>query len=282
MKKDRIVKIEPAKGWPSLNLHEILEYSSLLYFLTRRQIRVRYKQTFLGFLWALIHPITYMIVLTIFFGFLIRMPAGDAPYPLFYFSAILPWFLFSQGLNRAAQSTVSESYLIKKIYFPRLILPISSVIVPIVDFIFGFVFLILLMFYFGVTPNLRILLIPLLLGYAIISSLSVGLWFSALNAGYRDFGHIVEFLMTVWFFSSPVLYSPLIVPERFRIFFSINPMVGVIEGFRWILYGKMYDTAITGIGSILTLFSSVPFVLVVLVSGAYYYKRVEANLPDVL
>jgi len=273
-KESPTVVIRPLRGWAPINLREIWAYRELLYFLTWRDVKVRYKQTVLGFAWAILQPFLMMIVFSLFFGNLLNVPSEDIPYPLFSYAALLPWTLFAQGINRSSNSLVDNVSMVQKIYCPRLIVPISGIITPVVDFAIAFVILISMMFFYGYTPTVRILMIIPLLLLALSTALGVGLWLSAINVRYRDVKYTMPFLIQLWLFASPVVYSSSLLPERFQTIYGLNPMAGVIEGFRWALLGT--DPP----GSLLMV--SVLIVIVVLISGAFYFRRMEKTFADVV
>lgn len=270
------VRIQPSKGWVSLKLRELWQYRELLYFLTWRDVKVRYKQTALGVLWAIIQPFMTMVVFSIFFGRLAEIPSDGIPYPVFSFAALVPWTFFSQGLSQSSNSLVGSSNLIRKVYFPRLVIPISSVVSGVVDFVLSFVVLLAMMLYYGIVPTANVIWLPALVLLAFVTSLGVGLWLSALNVRYRDVRYIVPFLTQFWLFATPIAYpSSLIENDLLRTLYGLNPMTGVVEGFRWALLGT--DTA----PGPLILVSSLAAVLV-LVSGAFYFRRMEKIFADVV
>jgi lipopolysaccharide transport system permease protein len=267
--------IRPQRGWVSIDLRELWAYHELLYFFVWRDIKVRYKQTVLGFVWAILQPLFMMIVFTLFFGTLAKVPSENIPYPLFSYAAVLPWTLFAEGITRSSNSLVAEANLLQKIYFPRLLMPFSAILSPLVDFAVAFVVLGALMVYFSFAPNITILLLPVFLLLQLMLALGVGLWLSAINVEYRDVRYVTPFLVQLWLFSSPVIYSLTWVPERFRtVYGMINPMVGIIEGFRWAILG-MQPPSYTLIGSAL-------IVTAMLVSGAFYFRRRERTFADVV
>ena len=268
------VVIRPSRGWVPINLKDLWAYRELLYFLTWREIKVRYKQTILGFAWALIQPLFMMIVFTLFFGTLAKVPSEGIPYPLFNYAALLPWILFAEGISRSSNSLVGSVNLVQKVYFPRLIMPFSGILSPIVDFAIAFVILIGMMFYFSYAPTIYILWLPAFILLALMTALGVGLWLSAVNVKYRDVRYVIPFLIQLWLFASPVVYSSNLLPERFQIIYGINPMSGVIEGFRWALLGTEPPNALIGV--------SVGIVVVILISGAYYFRRSEKTFADVI
>lgn len=266
--------IKPRKGWQLIEFRELVEYRELLYFLAWRDVKIRYKQTVLGFAWAVIQPFMMMVVFSIFFGNLLKVPSDGIPYPLFNFTAMLPWMLFSQGVSRSSESLVSNAAMVQKVYCPRLILPLSSVLAPIVDFAIAFVILIGMMIYFGYPPTVMIFwVIPLLL-LVLLTATGVGLWLSAINVRYRDIRYIVPFFIQLWLFASPVVYSSSLLPSRFQAIYGLNPMAGVIEGFRWALLGTNPP------GSLFLV--SVTIVIVILITGTFYFRRMEKTFADVV
>jgi len=271
-----LLLIEPSKGWVSLKLGELWKYRELLYFLTWRDIKVRYKQTVIGAAWAILQPVLTMVVFSIFFGGLAKMPSDGVPYPIFSFAALVPWSLFVYGLGNASNSLVGSSNLIKKIYFPRLIIPISSILSGILDFALAFAVLFILMLGFGIRPTANIIWLPMLLLLVLVTSLGVGLWLSAMNVEFRDIRYVVPFLTQFWMFATPIAYpSSLIQNDVLRTLYGLNPMTGVVEGFRWALLGT--DTAP---GPIILV--SVAAALLLMVSGAYYFRRMEKTFADVV
>lgn len=270
-----VVRIEPARGWMPLRLRELWEYRELLYFLTWRDIKVRYKQTLLGASWAIIQPFFTMLVFSLFFGRLAKVPSDGIPYPIFAYAALVPWTFFANALTQSSNSLVQGSNLIKKVYFPRLALPISTVLGGVVDFVLAFSVLLLMMVYYGITPTGNIVFLPFLLLLAFATSLGVGLWLSAMNVRYRDVRYAVPFLTQFWMFATPVAYSSTLLDEPWRTVYGINPMVGVVEGFRWALVGT--DTAPGPIIAVSTLVA-----VAILVSGAFYFRRMEKTFADVV
>ena len=228
-----ITVIRPSRGWISLNLRDLWEYRELLYFLTWRDVKVRYKQTVLGAAWAIIQPFFTMVVFSVFFGKLAKMPSDNIPYPIFSYAALVPWTFFANGLSQSSSSLVASANLIKKVYFPRLVVPISSVISGAVDFVLAFVVLLGMMLYFGTVPTWNVLWLPLLLLLALVTSLGVGLWLTAMNVQFRDVRYAVPFLVQAWMFATPIAYPSSLLDEPWRTLYGINPMAGVVEGFRW-------------------------------------------------
>src|SRR5579859_6026678 len=264
-----LLVIEPSKGWVSLKLRELWKYRELLYFLTWRDVKVRYKQTIIGAAWAIVQPVMTMIVFSIFFGGLAKVPSDGVPYPIFSFTALVPWGLFTYGLGSASNSLVGSSNLIKKIYFPRLIIPISSILSGVLDFLLAFAVLLVLMVGFAIRPTANVIWLPALLLLTLVTSLGIGLWLSAMNVEFRDIRYIVPFLTQFWMFATPIAYpSSLIQNDTLRTLYGLNPMVGVVEGFRWALLGT--DTAP---GPIILV--SIAAALFLLVSGAFYFRRME-------
>jgi lipopolysaccharide transport system permease protein len=267
--------IRPSHGWVSLKLKDIWEYRELLYFLVWRDIKVRYKQTVLGVAWAILQPILTMVVFSIFFGRLAKVPSDGIPYPLFAYCALVPWQLFANALTASGNSLVANQQLLTKVYFPRLVIPMSAVLAGLIDFGVSFLVLIGMMFYFGVVPTVAVLTLPLLIMLAIASALAVGLWLSALNVQYRDVQYTIPFLMQFWLFLTPIAYPSSLVPEKWRILYGLNPMAGVVEGFRWALLGKT-----NGIGSLI--FVSALVVAILLFGGLVYFRRMERTFADVV
>ncbi|MEW6455188.1 MAG: ABC transporter permease [Acidobacteriota bacterium] len=270
-----ITYIRPSKGWVNINLKELWEYRELLYFLIWRDIKVRYKQTILGAAWAIIQPLFTMVVFSIFFGLLAKIPSDGIPYPVFAYTALVPWMYFSNALSQGSNSLVEHQRMITKVYFPRLILPLSSVCSGLLDFAISFGVLLLIMLFYSVIPSLAILTLPLFILLAILTALSVSIWLSALNVEYRDVRYVIPFILQFWLFISPVAYPSSLVPERFRALYGLNPMAGVVEGFRWALTGKTQAP-----GPLL--FVSIITVMVLLISGLYYFRRMEKTFADVV
>jgi lipopolysaccharide transport system permease protein len=267
--------LRPPRGWASLELRELWEYRELLYFLTWRDIKVRYKQTALGAAWAIIQPLFMMLVFSLFFGRLAKVPSDGIPYPVFTFCALLPWQLFAHSLTESSNSLVGNQNLITKVYFPRLVIPIAAVLGGLVDFCIAFVILLLLMAWFGLVPTLAVVALPGFILLAILTALGVGLWLSALNVQYRDVRYTIGFLTQFWLFATPVAYPSSLIPAQWRWLYGLNPMAGVVEGFRWALLGKTQ-----GPGWLLLV--SVLVVIILLVSGLYYFRRMEQTFADVV
>ena len=270
-----VIVVKPSKGWISLKLKELCEYRELLYFMAWRDIKVRYKQTVLGAAWAIIQPFFTMVVFSIFFGRLAKVPSDGLPYPIFAYAALVPWTFFANGLNQASNSLVGSANLIKKVYFPRLVVPISSVISGVVDFVLAFAVLLGMMLFYGILPTVKILWLPLFVLLIFVTALGVGFWLSALNVQFRDVRYTVPFLTQFWLFATPIAYPSSLLSEPWRTLYGINPMVGVVEGFRWALLGT--DTAPGPIIIVSTLAA-----LTLLVGGAFYFKRMERTFADVV
>ena len=270
-----VIRIEPSRGWVSLQLKELWAYRELLYFLIWRDVKVRYKQTALGVGWAIIQPVFTMIVFSVFFGRLGKIPSDGIPYPIFAYAALVPWTFFAQGMGQASNSLVGSANLIKKVYFPRLSVPIASVTSGIIDFAIAFVVLLGMMLYYGILPTLNVIWLPCLLVLTVVTSLGVSLWLSALNVQFRDVRHVLPFLIQLWFFATPVAYPSSLLSEPWRILYSLNPMVGVVEGFRWALLGTETAPGPMLIVSSLT-------ALALLVGGAFYFRRLEKTFADVI
>ncbi len=266
--------ITPPKKWVPIDFKELWNYRELLYIFTWRDVKVRYKQTALGAAWAIIQPLFTMVVFSIFFGGLAKIPSEGIPYPLFSLAALLPWTLFAEGLTRSTMSMITNQNIMTKVYFPRLIMPFSGILSPLVDFVVAFSILILMMVYYGFAPTLNVVFLPLFIVFAVITSLSVGLWLSALNVKYRDFQYTIPFLIQIWLFASPVVYPSSLLPEKWQILYGLNPMAGVIEGFRWALLGTNPPGAMIWV--------SLGVVLLLLVTGAFYFRRVEQYFADIV
>lgn len=269
------VRIEPSHGWRALRLSELWENRELVYFLTWRDIKVRYKQTLLGAAWAIIQPFFTMVVFSLFFGKLAGVPSDNVPYPLFTYAALVPWTFFANALNQSSNSLVQSATLIKRVYFPRLAIPLASVLSGAVDFVLAFTVLVGMMLFYGIVPSWHVVWLPLLFLLAFVTSLGVGLWLSTLNVQFRDVRHIVPFIVQFWLFATPIAYPSSLLDEPWRTIYGINPMVGVVEGFRWALLGT--DTAP---GPIILV--SALAAVGILASGAFYFRRMEKNFADVV
>lgn len=281
--KEDITYLRPSRGWSALNLADIWNYRELVYFLIWRDIKVRYKQTLLGAAWAIIQPFFTMVVFTIFFGRLAGVPSDGVPYPIFSYTGLLPWGLFTKALTDAGRAMVANRAMITKIYFPRLVIPLASVLSGLVDFAIAFLVLIGMIFYYNNVPgeydsisiSPTILTLPLFLLLALVTALGVGLWLSALNVRYRDINYILPFLTQFWLFITPVAYPASMIPEQWRWLYALNPMTGVVEGFRWALLG-------TGSGPDLMLAVSTTISILALISGLFYFRRMERTFADMV
>jgi lipopolysaccharide transport system permease protein len=267
------IRIEPPRGLLELRFAEVWAYRELLYFFVWRDVKIRYKQTAIGVLWVVLQPVLTMLVFTLFFGRLAKLPSQGLPYPVFYFAALVPWTYFSSALQTTTNVVVDNQNLITKVYFPHLILPISTALSGLVDFAIGFTVLAIFTFAYGIRPTLAALWLPALLLLALLTALGVGLWMSGLNALYRDVRYVIPFVVQFWMFASPVAYPSTLVPERWRWLYGLNPMAGVIDGFRW---------AITGHGQPpgLILLASAFAVLLVLLGGLFFFNRMESSIAD--
>ena len=266
--------VEPTRGWRALDLRELWQYRELVYFLAWRDVKVRYKQAALGIAWALLQPVLAMAIFSIL-GSLANLSSEGIPYPLFAYTGLLPWLYFANATSNASGSLVSNANLISKVYFPRLVIPLAGAMAGLVDLGVGLVLLLLLLVPFGVVPGPGLLLVPFLVLLAMVTALSVSIWLSALDVQYRDVRYAVPFLIQVWMFATPVLYSPELIPERWRALLGLNPMTGVVEGFRWALLGQSSSP-----GGLLVL--SIAVTLVVLVTGLFYFSRMERTFADIV
>lgn len=269
------VEIRPARGWQPLNLGEIWRSRELLYFLVLRELKIRYKQAAIGVGWAIIQPLFAVLIFTLIFGHFAKMPTDGHPYALFAFAAVLPWTYFAEAMRRSSMGLVSDSDLVRKVYFPRLIVPLAMVTAPLADFAAGMVVLLGLFLFYGVAPSPYIFLLPFFLLVAMALALSIGLWLGPISVRYRDVMHTLPFVTQVWLYASPVAYPASIVPERWRLLYSLNPMVGVIEGCRWALLDTKHPDframAISGV-----------FIAVTLVFGLVYFRKMERSFADVI
>jgi lipopolysaccharide transport system permease protein len=267
--------IRPSKGWNSPEFWELWEYRELLYFLIWRDIKVRYKQTVLGVAWAIIQPFFTMVVFSLFFGWLAKMPSEGIPYPIFTYSALVPWMYFANALALSSSSLVLDERLITKVYFPRLIIPMSAVLSGLLDFAIAFLVLVGMILFYGIVPTAAIFTLPFFVLLAAATALGAGLWLSALNVQYRDVRYAIPFLVQFWLFATPVAYPSSLLPEQWRVVYGLNPMAGVVEGFRWALLGHGQVPGPLLIVSVLTAAG-------LLVSGLYYFRRMEDTFADVV
>ena len=270
-----VLRIAPPRGWLDIDFKELWASRELIYFFVWRDVKVRYKQTAIGAAWAVIQPFMTMVVFSLFFGKLAKMDSHGLPYPIFYYSALLPWMYFAGALQSATSVVVEQQNVITKVYFPRLVLPLSSVVAGLLDFAISFVVFLGMMAYFRIVPGFAILLFPLFLLLAVLTALGVGLWLSALNAIYRDVRYVIPFMVQFWLFASPVAYPSSLVPERWRWLYGLNPMAGVIEGFRWSLTGH-------GQPPNLMLAVSTLMVLLLVGGGVAFFNKMEGTIADVV
>ena len=270
-----VVEIGPTRGWVAVRLRDLWEYRELLYFLIWRDLKVRYKQTVIGAAWAILQPFFTMLIFALFFGKLAGMPSDGVPYPLFAFAALVPWTFFAQGLTLSSNSLVANQGLISKVYFPRLVIPIATVASNVIDFVLAFAVLLGMMAFYRVAPTANVFWLPLLILLALVTALGAGLWLSALNVLYRDVQYVVPFLVQVWLFATPIVYPSALVPESWRLLYAVNPMVGVVEGFRWALLDT--DTAPGPM-----IFVSALAALALLQGGLFFFRRMEKSFSDVV
>lgn len=269
-----VVLIEASRSSLTVNLSDLWQYRDLFFILTLRDIKVRYKQTFLGVLWVVIQPLLMMLVFTLFFGKLAKIPSDGIPYPLFAYAGLLPWTFFSNALNSSGNSLVGNSSLITKVYFPRMIIPIAAVGAGLLDFAISFALLVLLMFYYGVGFSPNILLLPILALLTALLAIGLGMWMSALNVKYRDIRYALPFLIQLWLFATPVIYPSSLIPENWRWLYRLNPLTGLIEGYRSAIFGKPFDFAGLGI--------SIFIILIVLIYSAYTFRQMERSFADIV
>jgi lipopolysaccharide transport system permease protein len=272
--RERIIR--PSKGFAGIDFKELWQYRELFWFLALRDILIRYKQAVLGFAWAAIEPVMVMIVFTVIFGKVAKLPDNGIPYPVLTFAAVLPWNFFSKTLTQSANSMVTNAAMISKIYFPRLIMPAGSIIAGCIDFAIAFIILVFLMLWYGVVPTAAVIFLPFFFLLAAFVSLGTGLWLSALNVVYRDVKHIIPFIIRFGLYISPVGFSSSVIPEKYRLLYSLNPMVGVIDGFRWCLLGGKAEPYWPGF------WISVLLTIVLVASGAIYFRRTERTFADVI
>ncbi len=267
--------IAPSTGWVSINWREVWQYRELLFFMTWRDVKVRYKQTALGAGWAILQPLLTMVVFSLFFGRLAGLDSDGVPYPIFNYAALVPWTFFSNGLRHTSDSLVMQGNMLKKVYFPRLILPIAPLLSGIVDFLLAFVVLIFMMIGYRIVPTANIIFLPLFLLLAFVTALGVGLWFAAINVKYRDVRYTIPFLTQFWLFATPIAYSSSLLPEQYQVLYGLNPMVGVVEGFRWALIGvDMPSLPMLGLSALAA--------VTILIGGLFYFRRLEKTFADVV
>jgi lipopolysaccharide transport system permease protein len=272
---DQIVEIRPDRGWFDLDLGAVWRYRELLVVLMLRDIQVLYKQALLGAAWAILQPLFAVVIFTIVFGYFARMPSEGIPYPVFAFAGVLPWTYFAEAVRRSGTGLVTDAELVRKVYFPRLIMPLANVISPLLDFLIAFVVLLILMAFYGIAPTWKILVIPPLMAIAALLALSMGLWLGPINVRFRDVKHTLPFLIQIWMYASPIVYPLSMVPEQWQGLYSLNPMVGVIEGFRWAVFnqGEPNFTAL-GVSGLVILF--------LLAGGLVFFRRMERTFADVI
>ncbi len=267
--------LEPPKGWLSLRLGEMWRFRELLFFLAWRDIKVRYKQTVLGAAWAILQPLVTMVLFSVLFGKLAKLPSDGVPYPIFSYAALLPWQLFARSMGDASSSLVSNQNMITKIYFPRLFLPASSILSGLLDFAIAFVVLLGMMLYYDIALSWRALLLPAFILLALLTSMAAGMWLSALNVRYRDVRYVTPFLLQIWLYATPIAYSRSLIPAEWQFAYSLNPMAGVVDGFRWMLLGQTLN-----LGALF--YVSVAIVLLFFVSGLIYFQRMEQTFADLV
>jgi lipopolysaccharide transport system permease protein len=270
-----VVDIRPDRGWLDLDLGAVWRFRELLVVLIMRDIQVLYKQAALGVGWAILQPVFAVIIFTIVFGYFARMPSEGIPYPVFAFAGVLPWTYFAEAVRRSGTGLVTDSELVRKIYFPRLIMPLANVIAPLLDFCIAFVVLLALMAFYGIVPSWKFLVVPPLVLIAALLALSIGLWLAPINVRFRDIKHTLPFMIQIWMYASPIVYPLSMVPQQWQWAYSLNPMVGVIEGFRWAVFdrGEPNFTALAMSGAIIVL---------LLVGGLIFFRRMERSFADVI
>lgn len=271
--------IRAARGLSALNLKDLWDYRELIYFLTWRDLKVRYKQTLLGFSWVILQPLINVVVFTVLFGQLLKVPTDGIPYPIFSFIALLPWLYFASALTRSSTTLVGSANLISKVFFPRMVIPISGVLSGLVDFLVSLIVLVVMMIFYKISPTINLLLLPLFLFLALLTALGFGLWLSALNVRFRDVNHLVPFIVEIWKYATPVIYGSMLIPESFRFLLWLNPMTGVVEGFRWAVLGSRYVENFNP--GILFIFS-ISITLAVLISGIFFFRNTERTFADII
>ncbi len=268
-------EIRPRTGWTNFGLKEVWAQRELLYFLVWRDLKVRYSQAVLGTAWTVLQPILAVVIFTVIFGYFAKLPSDGVPYPVFAFAAILPWTYFSEAVRRSSFGLVGDSALVKKVYFPRLIIPIANIVSPLIDFFVSLVVLVMLMLWYGMMPTANLIALPALLALSAALALAIGLWLGPINVRYRDVMHTLPFVLQIWMYATPIVYPLSMVPERFKVLYSLNPTVGLIEGFRWALLGKgSLDLAALGISACVT--------VVALVGGLLWFRREERHFADII
>ncbi len=270
-----VTVIRPTRGFSTLRLKDLWEYRDLIYFLMWRDVKVRYKQTAIGTAWVILQPLVTMLIFTAIFGILVRVPSEGLPYSVFLYTALVPWSYFSEAISRGGGSVVANTNLISKVYFPRLVIPIASIATPVIDFVLSFIILLGLITWFNIRPTWAIVTLPLFFLFTVMTALAVSLWFSALNVRYRDVSYTIPFVIQIWMFASPIIYPMGIIPFKWRLLYSLNPLVGVITGFRWALLGK-------GSPDFWTMGISIVAVLLLLIGGILYFRRMERTFADII
>jgi lipopolysaccharide transport system permease protein len=270
-----VTDIRPDRGWLDLDLGAVWRFRELLQVLVMRDLQVLYKQALLGAGWAILQPLFAVIIFSIIFGYIVRMPSEGVPYPLFAFAGVLPWTYFAEAVRRSGVGLVTDAELVRKIYFPRLIMPLANVVSPLVDFCIAFVVLLIVMAFYGIAPNVKMLVIPLLMIVAALLALSIGLWLAPINVRFRDIKHTLPFMIQIWMYASPIVYPLSMVPEQWRMLYSLNPMVGVIEGFRWAVFGQ-------GAPNFMPLGMSAIIIVILMAGGLVFFRRMERTFADVI
>jgi lipopolysaccharide transport system permease protein len=270
-----VTDIRPDRGWLDLDLGAVWRFRELLQVLVMRDLQVLYKQALLGAGWAILQPLFAVIIFSIIFGYIVRMPSEGVPYPLFAFAGVLPWTYFAEAVRRSGVGLVTDAELVRKIYFPRLIMPLANVVSPLVDFCIAFVVLLIVMAFYGIAPNVKMLVIPLLMIVAALLALSIGLWLAPINVRFRDIKHTLPFMIQIWMYASPIVYPLSMVPEQWRMLYSLNPMVGVIEGFRWAVFGQ-------GAPNFMALGMSAIIIVILMAGGLVFFRRMERTFADVI
>ena len=274
-----ITYLRPARGFAALNLKDLWDYRELIYFLTWRDLKVRYKQTVLGFSWVILQPVINMVLFTVLFGQLLKVPTDGIPYPIFSFAALLPWLYFAGSLTRSSTTLVGSANLISKVFFPRMVIPIAGVLSGLVDFLVSLIVLVGMMLYYQIIPTWNLLMLPVFLFLAMLTALGFGLWLSALNVRFRDINHLVPFIIEIWKYATPVIYGATLIPERFRFLLGLNPMTGVVEGFRWAILGSKYVENFDP-GPLFIV--SITITMVILISGVVFFRNTERTFADII
>lgn len=269
-----VLVIEPGRGRFTLQLHRLWVYRELLYFLVWRDVKVRYKQTALGVAWVVLQPLLTTLVFTVLFGLLLDVPSGDVPYPVFALTGLIPWQYFAGALTRTSTSLVGNAHLITKVYFPRLIIPLTGVFSGLVDLAIGFILLVVMLIIYSIQPTAAVALLPAFLLLAMATALGFGLWLAALNVRYRDVNYLVPFLIQIWLYATPVAYGSTLIPEQYRWLLGLNPMTGVVEGFRWALLGQEPPGRLFGLSIVIT--------TLVLITGLFYFRTTERTFADIV